>query len=350
MTSPSLLSRFRGCLLAGAVGDALGAPVEFTLLPEIVDEYGPEGPANLEAGGFPAGSFTDDTQMTLFVAEGLIHSLEDRRATGKDPDINLMLRAHWRWLTTQEFWPAGDLGPELVDSWLSREPGLRESRSPGNTCLTALRSGEVGTPIRPLNDSKGCGGVMRVAPVGLAWPGDPFPYACQVAALTHGHPSGWLAAGCLARIIRELLNGAVLEDAVERTLPELARFPRHEETLQALERAEAYAAMGAGLPEEVESLGAGWVAEEALAIAVFCAEVAPDVETAMRLAVTHSGDSDSTGAITGNLLGAMHGLDAIPQRWLDQLQLREVVDTVATDLYCAAHEPDALDRKRWGLG
>ena len=94
---------------------------------------------------------------------------------------------------------------------------------------------------------------MRVAPVGLAWPGDPFPYACQVAALTHGHPTGWLAAGCLARIIRELLNGTALEDAVERTLPELARFPRHEETLQALERAEAYAAMGAGLPEEVRT-------------------------------------------------------------------------------------------------
>ncbi len=71
MPTPSLLSRFRGCLLAGAVGDALGAPVEFTPLGEILGEFGPGGPAELEDGPYPAGSVTDDTQMTLFVAEGL---------------------------------------------------------------------------------------------------------------------------------------------------------------------------------------------------------------------------------------------------------------------------------------
>ena len=350
MTPPSMLSRFRGCLLGGAVGDALGAPLEFSTLHEIVDDYGPEGPENLVAGGFPAGSFTDDTQMSLFVAEGLIHTLEQRRTTGSDPGIGPMLHAHWRWLVTQGSWPAGDTDPKNLESWLTHIPELKQGRAPGNTCLSSLRSGELGTPIEPINDSKGCGGVMRAAPVGLAWSDNPFAYACQVAALTHGHPTGWLAAGCLAQIIRELVGGAELEDAVEVALSELGRYPKHEEMLEALERAEAYAAMGAGLPEEVESLGAGWVAEEALAIAVFCAEVAPDMETALRLAVTHSGDSDSTGAIAGNLLGARHGIEDIPQRWLDQLEQRELVDTVATDLYHAVHEPKALDRKRWGIG
>jgi ADP-ribosylglycohydrolase len=117
--------------------------------------------------------------------------------------------------------------------------------------------------------------------------------------------------------------------------------------LHALERAEAFAAMGEGTPDEVEALGGGWIAEEALAIAVFCAEVAPDLESALRLAVTHSGDSDSTGCITGHILGALHGVEAIPGRWLDQLQLRDVVDTVAHDLYRAAHDQRGFDWERY---
>lgn len=87
-------------------------------------------------------------------------------------------------------------------------------------------------------------------------------------------------------------------------------------------------------PELVESLGGGWVAEEALAISVYCALACPDPETALSLAVTHSGDSDSTG----NLLGAALGEDTIPSRWLEVLELREVITTVADDLADAALE------------
>jgi ADP-ribosylglycohydrolase len=345
--TPSPLSRFRGCLLAGAVGDALGAPVEFTPLDEIIGEFGPEGPAELEDGAYPAGSFTDDTQMTLFVTEGLIRSLNRRRKKGAAPGIRVMLHAHWRWLRTQGLWPTGDIDPALLQSWLSDVPGLNEGRAPGNTCLGSMQSGELGSLDNPLNDSKGCGGVMRVAPVGLAWPDDPFRFGCEVAALTHGHPTGYLAAGCLARIIHELVAGADLDTAVERAMSELARYPDHEETLHALERAEAFAAMGEGTPDEVEALGAGWVAEEALAISVFCAEVAPDLESALRLAVTHSGDSDSTGCITGHILGTLHGVEAIPERWLARLELRDLVDAVATDLYRAAREERGLNWERY---
>ena len=343
MTPPSLLSRFRGSLLAGAVGDALGAPVEFMPLQAIVEQFGPEGPADLEAGIFPAGSFTDDTQMALFVAEGLIRSINQQRSRGAGPDVTGMLHAHWRWLTTQGEWPDTHTDPELLRSWLTEVPGLNEHRAPGRSCIGSLCSGGVGTQKTPINNSKGCGGVMRIAPVGLAWPDDPFRFGCEVAALTHGHPTGWLASGCLARIIHEIVSGEDLDTAVERTMTELALHPDHEETLGALEHAEAFAAMGAGTPEEVEGLGAGWIAEEALAISVFCAQVAPDMESALRLAVTHSGDSDSTGCITGHILGALHGVEAIPPRWLDQLDLREVVDQVATDLYRAFHDPNALD-------
>ena len=74
------------------------------------------------------------------------------------------------------------------------------------------------------------------------------------------------------------------------------------------------------------ALGAGWIAEEALAIGLYCALVADDFEHGVRLAITHSGDSDSTGSITGQILGARYGAGVIPQRWLDRLELREVID------------------------
>jgi ADP-ribosyl-[dinitrogen reductase] hydrolase len=344
LTEPSLLSRFRGSLLAGAVGDALGAPVEFVSLTEIQGQYGPDGPENLEAGPYPAGSFTDDTQMTLFVAEGLIRTLNQKRKGAGPADLEIMLNAHWRWLSTQGLSPIGDVDPNLLLSWLTDIPGLNQHRAPGQTCVNSLQSGKLGTRDNPLNDSKGCGGVMRIAPVGLAWSDDPFDFGCRVAALTHGHTTGWLASGCLAQIIHEIVNGADLDTAIERAMTKLARHAGHEETLRALEHAEAFAAMGKGTPEEVEALGGGWIAEEALAISVFCALVAPDLESALRLAVTHSGDSDSTGCITGHILGALHGVEAIPQRWLDQLDLSDVVDTVATDLYRASHDAEARNQ------
>ncbi len=345
---PSTLDRFRGCLLGGAVGDALGAPLEFMPLEEIVETYGPDGPADLTNGAFPAGSFTDDTQMTLFVAEGAIRSLNSWAQHGDVPPIEVFLGAHWRWLTTQGRYPFGAVEKKALGSWLTNVRELNEERAPGNTCIEALESGEIGTLENPLNDSKGCGGVMLVAPVGLGWPGDPFLCGCEVAALTHGHPNGWLSSGCMARIIHELVAGVDLEPAVERAMADLGNYPDHEETLSALEHALAFEALGIGNAEEVECLGGGWIAEQALAIAVFCALIAPDFESAVRLAVTHSGDSDSTGSITGQILGALHGVEAIPARWLEKLEIREVIDTVATDLHAAAvSEGKPFDLKRY---
>ena len=90
---------------------------------------------------------------------------------------------------------------------------------------------------------------------------------------------------------------------------------------------------GRGLPDAStidEQLGGGWVGEEALAIAVACALAAPDFEQGVLAAVNHSGDTDSTGSICGNILGALHGESAIPTRWLEAL-MPDLVETVADD-------------------
>jgi ADP-ribosyl-[dinitrogen reductase] hydrolase len=84
------------------------------------------------------------------------------------------------------------------------QPFLHHRRAPGNTCLAALHAEVPGTPKTPINVSQGCGGVMRVGPVGLTDADDPFDLASNAAALTHGHPSGWLAAGALGQVIFDL--------------------------------------------------------------------------------------------------------------------------------------------------
>jgi len=82
----------------------------------------------------------------------------------------------------------------------------------------------------------------------------------------------------------------------------------------------------------LRELGKGFVAEEALAMGIYCALSARDFEDAIILAVNHGGDSDSTGSITGNLLGAANGIEVIPARWLAPVELRPTIEALADDL------------------
>ena len=172
---------------------------------------------------------------------------------------------------------------------------------------------------------------MRIAPAGLV-SDDPFKLGCKLAAITHGHPSGYLSAGCLAQVIHDVVHGANLGDAVSHALLALAEWPGHEECVAAVEQAVDMARGAPATPESVEQLGEGWVAEEALAISLFCALRAEDLAGGLRLAVNHAGDSDSTGSITGNILGALWGRSAIPAGWLARLELCAEIERIAGDL------------------
>jgi len=330
--------RYRGCLLGGAVGDALGAPVEFLSLEEIRARFGPSGVTDYAPAFGRAGAITDDTQMTLFTAEGLIRCRHRAADRGLCTPTLVLHKAYLRWLRTQgEESATYDFGM-AQDGWLVDEAGLHARRAPGATCLGALRGAEMGRPDRPLNDSKGCGGVMRVAPVGLSGERDPFSLACDIAALTHGHPSGYLSAGVLASVVDGLRRGDPLGDALDAATTRLREFAGHEETLRALEDARSLAASGPPTPEALQALGGGWTGEEALAIAVACALTASGFEDGVLRAVNHGGDSDSTGSIAGALLGTLHGVDAIPPAWLTGLELRDVIEILARDLAAYFHD------------
>ena len=333
--------RFLGCLLGGAVGDALGAPVEFMSRSEILRVYGPEGVTSYRTAYGRLGAITDDTQMTLFTAEGLLRGWVRACQKGITTYSGVTAHAYLRWLRTQG--ESNDNALELglnEPGWLMLHPELHARRAPGNTCLSALRAmRSLGEPAR--NDSKGCGGVMRSAPVGLfAWrlgqsraPQDTFRLGSQLAALTHGHPTGALSGGFLAVLILGLADGASLSEVLVTAKACLRLEPYHEEMLAAVEMAEMLAASGLPSAAAVARLGAGWIAEEALAISVYSALVAADFREGVLRAVNHDGDSDSTGAIAGNLLGAMFGAKAIPDAWLAPLELRSVISEIANDLY-----------------
>ena len=314
---PDRPARVRGCLLGGAVGDALGAPIEFARGDDV------RAPARF-------GAITDDTQMTLFTAEGLLRSWPG------DDRLPSIRSAYGRWLATQT--------PTLreADGWLSSHAFLHARRAPGTTCLGALEAGAA------IAGSKGCGGVMRVAPIGLVGlpVADAFDLGCRAAAVTHGHPTGWLAAGVLAALVTQVVDGVPLADAIGPAVDELRRRPSCDETMDAVDAAVALAAAGSPTRERVESLGEGWVAEEALAIGLYCALAGVDVRSALVAAVEHRGDSDSTGSICGNLVGAELGIDMVPHAWLEGLEGVGVITAVADDLL----DGGAAHPERWPVG
>lgn len=378
-TAPSHASRIHGCLLGGALGDSLGYAVEFDDIHAIRARFGPAGLQDFSA--LDAGShFSDDTQMTLYTVDGLLEALEwANSGVGADTNACLWL-AYLRWLGTQGV-AVPPSAPVQPPRWIDTQGVLKNRRAPGNACLSGLATGEMGTVYRPVNpDSKGCGTVMRSAPFGLIPhipPGSVYKLSADAASLTHGHPSARQSAGAFSLVIHALTTGHGLREAAEFALGHLQeeKLGRGEEPdpalsgrLQAALRLTAHTGGTPRLsPEElVRELGEGWVAEEALAVGLYAVlatapgRPAPGTEArtvttagtsttgtttaaagcgpeahfraAIAVAVNHSGDSDSTASIAGNILGAFYGEDCLPAAWLAALEAPEVIRGMASQL------------------
>ena len=328
------VDRIKGCLLGGAVGDALGAPVEFMSWSQISAKYGANGITDFDPAYGTIGAITDDTQMMLFTAEGLLRAFVRGNSRGICHAPSVIHHALLRWLLTQDYPCAFPVEPS---GWLIGNRELWSRRAPGNTCLSALRASKhFGDPAN--NDSKGCGAVMRVAP--CAFFGQAFETASESGRLTHGHPSGYLAAGLFADILQRMADKSdSLEQALTESLAEHGDRDGMHETKAALEQVLSFHHQGLRpTPERIATFGGGWIAEEALAIGVWCALSATSLEEGVVLAVNHDGDSDSTGMIAGHLLGLRYGPGAIPVRWYERLELREVIERMAEDIESVPRE------------
>lgn len=334
-------SHFQGCLIGGAIGDALGWPIEFKKSEQIKTIYGSSGIQELQLDEWGCSQITDDTQMTLFTAEGILRAECRGINKGICHPPTVIYYAYQRWLITQGGKAYSDYD-WIYDGILLDQKQLYASRAPGNTCITALEDHLQGAMDRPVNNSKGCGGVMRVAPVGLFYSrSQAFQMGAEVAAITHGHPSGYLAAGALASIIAAIVDGQKLKQSIFSAIDELKEYENHSECVNALSNAVQLSESDVNSHDAIHSLGQGWVAEEALAISVYCAlKYSGDFRAALIAAVNHDGDSDSTGAITGNILGAYLGIEAIPDLWIKQVELSGLILEIADDLITGYEDSD----------
>lgn len=342
----SLQDRIRGSLIGGAIGDALGYPVEFSSYSGILSQYGDRGITRLDTRWIEAehgmAVVSDDTQMTLFTANGLLNA---HRVNVKP--VHAICSAYLAWYETQI---RRTPGKYKNGCWIASIPELNESRAPGNTCMSALKA--IYNGGEPFNNSKGCGGVMRVSPIPLYAAVDGRMnidesdlLAGEAAEITHMHPLGFISAALMAHVIYRLAldeqpSREGLEQYTRDGLAQMKKlYPQSPDDLRAFENLIERAIMRSytDMPDvhNVEVLGGGWVGDEALAIAIYCAlRHFDNFEDAMIAAVNHGGDSDSTGAVTGNILGAAIGYEAIPQFFKDDLEMNDLILHMADDLYC----------------
>lgn len=321
-------NKIKGSLLGGAIGDALGYQIEFK--------------RNIRAKEITRfkdrGIISDDTQMTLFTANALIWR-ETRRSlkgTAMSP-VDAIYLGYKDWLDTQ----TNTKGENSI-SWIKEIPELNVSRAPGNTCISALSSGKKGTIENPINNSKGCGAVMRVAPIGLYIDNEneAGKIAAEASALTHGHPLGIIPSYVFASMLNLMINKEVdifsaLKKSIDGLLKNYDIFDKNDTKIfvDLMNKAIKLSSSNINDIDAINELGEGWVAEEALAIAVYsCLKYSNSFEDTIVCAINHDGDSDSTGAIAGNIIGAYLGEKAIPNYYLDNLELKDVIVEIADDL------------------
>ncbi len=352
------LDAVRGCMAGGAAGDALGYAVEFWREKRIFDTYGPEGITEYETDSRSGKALiSDDTQMTLFTANGLLAGETRGLMRGiAGPPREYVKSAYYDWLKTQQSTMREVNRHERYTeeggvSWLLDVPELYSRRAPGNTCLDALTAKNDNRKdyIRnPANNSKGCGGIMRVAPLALLYrPGENYSgglreldlEGAQLAAITHGHSLGYMPAAAVTHIISRILTDEnpdlkeIVLDA-RNMMEQLFAGDRHlEELIRIMNLAVELSENDADDLENIHALGEGWVAEETLGISLYCAlRYKDDFSAGIIASVNHKGDSDSTGAVTGNILGALLGYSAMEEKWKENLELKDVILEMADDL------------------
>lgn len=344
---PNLKNIVKGCIYGGATGDALGYAIEFDRENEIFSKYGENGIQEYEYNKNGEAIISDDTQMTLFTAEAIVYAKKNNVSVRQ-----AARQAYIDWLITQTVNFENRKKIKEFDehiTWLSNVKELYSPRLPGITCMNSLRELDRTKAViddyisDKRNDSKGCGGIMRCAPVGLCMNGDikeTDMEAAQISAITHCHSLGYMPSAVFAHIINRIAfsrNNQTLKEIILDAQKTVSEIFANDENLPYLNK---IIDLSIELSENNENdldnihkIGGGWVGEETLGIALYCSlRYQNDFSKAVCVSVNHSGDSDSTGAVLGNILGAWLGFDKIEDKWKNGLELSDVLSRVCDDI------------------
>ncbi len=290
------LEQAQAILFGLALGDALGWPVEFGGIDYIKYAYGAEGVKEPPDPAF----YTDDTQMTVALTEGLLD-------TGLDAPVDEQMQAVGRWFVR----------------WMHSP---ENNRDPGSTCLAGVRRFEAGLPWREsgIVESKGCGSAMRVATIGYLYQHDEKrlrEVSEASGVITHRHPAAIAASIAGAYLVKLALDGVPVTEYMQRVI---AFTDGISDEFDAAILRVGHVLGWTNEEAALDHIGEGWTGEEAIALALYCILKYPDDYVAcVRRGANSEGDSDSIACIAGGIMGARLGLEAIPADWRARCEKRE---------------------------
>ena len=328
----------RGCLLGLAVGDAMGYSVDKKNWEEICTDYGPNGLLGYDLANGQADG-TSYTQIAAFVCNGMILGLTRGKPDTYQRYITMSLQ---EWAKSQQFL----MGANKTFCWVAQVPAMRRRHCMDTRMLDALTRETLGTPEKPLFVSSTPGALTLGIAIGLCYDPqkmDPLQLgklAVNATAITHGEPTSFLCAAFLAYSIAGIMQEP------ERPLPE--HFLQAMEVVEqqfgdqyphtAIIRKKIERALALTKDPEITPLAAMTLLEctnavECLAGAVYASTVhSGNFDEAMIVSVNHSGRSSAVAAVTGGILGAKLGADALPEFYLESLETANVLEDLANDI------------------
>ena len=341
------IDKVRGALVGEVCGDALGYPMKTLTTGKIIRRFGPFGLRTMITSKNKKAKalVSDSTQMMLATVDGLLWS-DAKKLSSSDG----VYRGFMRWFYSQtgeeprrgqKSWTRRQ--PHEKDLCLVREKFMHERRMPETGVLNALSNEEKGTTDKDINNSKGSAVLTRNIPLGILYwdkPEEAFSVGAEISALTHSHATAYLAGGAVASLVSYLINGISLPKSIDKVNYLLSSRKGGENIIKlltaAVEQANKHPAGKSGVWEHLDSirsLGGGDIAEEALAIAVYCATVMDDPFEAVITAANHDGCSTVTGALTGALEGIRFGTSFLPAYWVECVEASEITSKMADMLF-----------------
>ena len=349
------VASYSGCLLGMAVGDAMGYTVDKKSWDEICQDYGPNGLLGYDLVNGCA-DITSYTQLPAFLCNGLLLG-----AIRGNPELytRYMVLAMREWAKSQEFRGAA----EKTFCWVAQVPAMRRRLCMDTRMLDALNRETLGTPQKPVFRSEFPGALTAAIAIGLCQEAarlDP-EQICQLGAnavaFTHGEPEAFLSGTFLATAVARLLQQpdqplAPLYQHLceEMQLRYAEQWPQIHTITDLINRAIALTKDPELTPLAAMTLLGCTTAPECLAGAVYASIIhMANFDEAMIVSVNHSGRSGAVGAITGALLGARLGVEALPDFYLESLESGPYLREIANDL-CNARQvmnifDDSWDQK-----
>ena len=325
-----MIKKYKEIIIAGAIGDAFGYFVEFDRWNTIIQKYGENG---IQFHLLPNNDWhiSDDTQMTFFCLQSIIKYINNDKHDLNEINKEIY-HSYLDWLKTQL---SKYNSLNNYSDLLSFEE-LYYKEAPGATCITALNSKRMGSIDKIINDSKGCGGIMRVAPcaflnISIA---DVFKLGCFQASITHSHPNGYLSAGFFAGLLKALLENNSFEKSIELNINILKTYKKHEDILIYIHKVLSLIKNEDIIEHDILNnfIGEGWVGEEALGIAMYAMKKGKNFSHVLDIATNHNGDSDSTASLAAQLYISQNPLPIEFSNFINNFKTKKVFNYLFKEL------------------